>query len=190
MNQEFLIKTLKGLEASTGLPYAQKKVLSTIYNLIRKYSFLEQDLALGIILDQIANGTIEKLYNGRTDGNLSVCIYYASRNALSDECDKQNVQKRTSDLVSLDCEVSEDTTLEDMIGTDTEVSEQNTNDLMKRLFDSLSEEEKIYYVYYLEGIKDSEIARDLGFSRTAAGKKRKAFYEMAKKRIQLMQKTF
>ena len=61
---------------------------------------------------------------------------------------------------------------------------------MKRLFDSLSEEEKIYYVYYLEGIKDSEIARDLGFSRTAAGKKRKAFYEMAKKRIQLMQKTF
>lgn len=190
MGHGFLIQTLKGLERTTGLPYAQKKVVSTIYNLIRKYSFLDNDLALGIIFDQIANGNVEKLYNGRTDGNLSICIYYSSKYALSTECKYQNGQKRTGDNVSLDSEVFEDTPLSEIIGVDTESRLKDSNDLMNRLFESLNEEEKIYYTYYLEDATDADIGRQLGFSRSAAGKKRRAFYEMAKKRLSLMQKTF
>lgn len=188
MDSKMIYRTLVALERETGLPYSGKKVLSTVFNLIRKYSTLEPEVVWSEILRRITDGTVEKLFRGRTDGNLSICIYYSGWYAITNVLKTMGGQKRSVDMVSLDrtisSEDSEDT-LESMIGNE----DHSFNDdisLMKSFAETLTDKEKILYVYFLEDRRNSVIAKELGISKVAVGKMKEKFYTMARKRLTAM----
>jgi hypothetical protein len=179
-----LIRFLQDLEKETGLPFhSQKKVLTTIYNLINRYPVLESDTVIDIIVNEISKGRVEKLFRGRNDNNLSICIYYSGRYALNNHINSLSAQKRQADLVSLDSANEDGHSLSETEGNNDSERGMIIADTMNTFYNSLTHKEKVLYSLLIQEEDDDKIAEVFDCSRSYANRMRNRFYEMAKKRI-------
>lgn len=189
MNSENVQQYLYGLEKEMDLPFhSSPKVLTTIYNLVRKYSSFEPEEVFQAINDVIADGSVLRLFKGRKDGNLSICVYYAAKWRIGSQIASNRAQKRTADVVSLSATIGDETTVEDTLGHSDEIATNEAKQLMNKFYNTLSEKDKVLYIMLLEDHSVTKISEVLGCSPTYASRRIKAFYEVAKKRITNMTK--
>lgn len=192
MDSANLISFLKDLEAETGLPYnSQKKVLTTIFNLVRKYSGFEAEEVMQAVVDRIADGTVGRLYRGRKDDNLSLCVWYATKWKLGNMIAERTAQKRNADLVSFSALTSEGTEIGELIGDDYEnVLHNEKIDSLKHIAESLNPEDKLLYVMLWEDKTTKDIAEVFDCSASYASRMVTDLLEKIRKRMIANEKAY
>ena len=186
-----------GLEKEYHIPFNSPKAMYSIANLIAKWNQYDSDDVISNITNENCIKDILNTYSVKKDiGN---AIFYSGRrqmirfhkemNAIkrggigAHNMGKENNDIEKVSIVSLNSQLSEDTTIEDIVGNDNEIGESEAKDICNKIHNTmLEDEDKIIFALMIQNRSCREIGAIIGKSHEMANRKMNAIKEMILKR--------